>query len=69
MCRLCEKDAFHTRSGNWTTLEYVLNGIYGSFTGGECSRHKIRPVGFSFLNRKIKNMGKIFKRDDSGIEW
>ncbi len=23
MCRLCEKDAFHTRSGNWTTLEYV----------------------------------------------
>ncbi len=23
MCRLCEKDAFHARSGNWTTLEYV----------------------------------------------
>ncbi len=23
MCRLCEKDAFHTRSGNRTTLEYV----------------------------------------------
>ncbi len=23
MCGLCEKDAFHTRSGNRTTLEYV----------------------------------------------
>ncbi len=22
-CRLCEKDAFHTRSGNRTTLEYI----------------------------------------------
>ncbi len=23
MCRSCEKDAFHTISGNWATLEFV----------------------------------------------
>lgn len=35
--------------------------------GGEFGKHQIRPEGF-FFKERLK-YGKLFKRDDGGIEW
>ncbi len=59
MCRLCEKDAFHTRPGNSATLEFVWRDYsYNEvcFTRGECSKHiKYAQWKFFFIERKYLN--------------
>ncbi len=81
MCRLCEKNVFHTRSGNWTTLEYVDVIIhimrFGPYKLREFYRRRMyskhnKYAQWDFFIERLEiqeKYGKIFKRDNSGIEW
>ncbi len=78
MCRLCEKDAFHTRSATgqpWNILTWFHimrfgHTNYGSFTGGEWSKHiKYAQWDFFYFYIRLKYGRNTGKYLTWGLEW